>query len=285
VILFDRRASAVLSNVLRTRADPRPFLMPANACPILPQTFAEVGQPLELVDIAEPWLEIDATACSELLRANPTGYAGLLFIHPYGSERDATTFFGELKSIQPDLFIIDDKCLCRPDLDGDLLSPLADLTLFSTGHTKYADVDGGGFAHTIAADCKGNAPKGDYRRRVTEATRTADEQKELLNAIYTRLLPADVQLREELQRWRFNIRVPDAERLLETIFASGLFASRHYASLGDFAVAARLHTGIVNLFNDRYFDVDRARRVSELVLRHLETTASQAHPRRRPPEG
>lgn len=284
MILFDRRAALILAGILRARSDPRPFLMPANACPILPETFDSAGQPYELVDIAEPWLEIDGDLCSARLRARPDGYAGLLFIHPYGSERDATPLFTTLRSLQPDLVIVDDKCLCRPDCDGDALSPAADVTLFSTGHAKYTDLDGGGFAHAAGLmPIEESWPS--YRRRVLDATRAADEQKETLNAIYTRLLPAEIQLPPELQRWRFNIRVPDAGRLLETIFAQGLFASRHYAPLADAPVAARLHSDVVNLFNDRWFDADRARRVSELVLRHLDAIASPGRQSRTPPAG
>ena len=79
----------------------------------------------------------------------------------------------------------------------------------------------------------------------------------------------------ELQSWRFNIRVPAADRLVERLFAEGLFASRHYASLGRsfgegrFPVAERLHSEVVNLFNDQYFDEERAGAAVEVVLRHL----------------
>jgi hypothetical protein len=273
MIAFGRRAAAVLHDILRARGDARPFLMPANACPILFQTFAEAKQPVELVDISEPWLEIDADACAERLRAVPNGFAGLLFIHPYGSERDATTLFAALKRLQPKLFVIDDKCLCRPDLGEASLSPLADVTLFSTGHAKYADLDHGGFAHIGNEIASGTEPPSiDYRRRVIAATAAADEQKEALNAIYARMLPSEIQLPPELQRWRFNIRVPQPDRLMESIFAAGLFASRHYPALGAFPIAERLHAKIVNLFNDRYFDEARARHVCELVLYHLHTT-------------
>jgi hypothetical protein len=276
MILFERRAAHVLYNLLRARADARPFLLPANACAILPETFAAARQPIDLVDIAEPWLEMDAAACAARLRAAHGGYAGLLFIHPYGSERDATPLFAELKAIQPDLFVVDDKCLCRPDCDGASLSPLADVTLFSTGHTKYADLGEGGFAHAAPSVAYARHPPApelpwdEYRRRVAGATRAADAQKDALNAIYERLLPADIRFPAALQRWRFNIHVPEAERLIEDVFASGLFASRHYAPLGDFPVTARVHATIVNLFNDRHFDAERARRISELVLRHVE---------------
>lgn len=286
MIVFARRASAILYNLLRSRHDERPFLLPANVCPIVSAVFHEAAQTFELIDIEEPWLEIDRLACYERLRTRPGGYAGLLFVRPYGTERDPIPFFKALKAIQSDLLVIDDKCLCRPDPGGGSLSPAADVTLFSTGHAKYTDIEGGGFAHVSDAityrNSLGESVPGwldlddpdtswnDYRRRAIAATRAADEQKQMLNAIYSEMLPPEIQLSPDLQQWRFNIRVPAAEELLASTFAAELFASRHYAPLGDtFPIAQRLHAEIVNLFNDRYFDENRARRMAHLILRHL----------------
>lgn len=285
MIVFERRAAAILYNLLRTRADERPYLLPANVCPIVPDTLAAAGQAFELADITEPWLEIDPTRCAERLRQR--SYAGLIFVHPYGSERDGRPAFAELRAIQPDLFIIDDRCLCRPDTEGTTVSPLADVTLFSTGRVKYADLGGGGFAHIAGPYARFDAPVPEwldlrapdepweaYKRRADEAAVAADRQKAELNAIYTALLPREAQFRPELQQWRFNIRVPDPDRLIASIFEEGLFASRHYPSLGgeSFPVASRIHGQIVNLFNDRHFDDQRARRIVEVVLRHLDVT-------------
>ncbi|HEX8409245.1 MAG TPA: hypothetical protein VF883_10290 [Thermoanaerobaculia bacterium] len=290
MIVYARRASAILYNLLRTRGDARPYLMPANVCPIVPETFAAAGQAFEIVDVAEPWLELDTGACAARLRESAGGYAGVLFVHPYGSTREATPFFEELRALQPDLFLIDDKCLCRPDCDGAALSPLADATLFSTGRAKYADLGGGGFAH-VAAEYREfggtvrewldlhppEVPWDEYRRRTEAESAEADAQKQALNAIYAELLPRAIQLPPELHRWRFNIRVRESERLVAAIFEAGLFASRHYPSLrgAEFPVAHGVQRGIVNLFNDRYFDERRARLAAEIVVRHVDATAAR----------
>jgi hypothetical protein len=287
VIAFERRASVILYNLLRSRQDPRPFLMPVNACRVVPETFIAAAQPFELVDIGEPWLAIDALACVARIRAQSRGYAGLLYIRPYGSERDPGEFFAELKAAQPDILIIDDKCLCRPDCDGASLVPGADVTLFSTGRAKYADIGGGGFAHVaepVAYARAGTTPAGwldcgppdtswnEYRRRTIDAAFAADAHKRALNAIYESALPRRIRVPDDLQRWRFNIRVPTPDRLIESAFACGLFASRHYPpySAGDFPVASRISREIVNLFNDRYFGEEQAGRMAQLVLEHLE---------------
>jgi hypothetical protein len=287
MIVYERRASAILYRVLRGRADRRPFLLPANVCPVVPATFREAGQPFELVDIDLHSLAIDRDETLRRVRAGNRG--GVVFIRPYGSEADPTPFFAELKAAAPDLLVIDDKCLCRPDCDGESISPLADVTLFSSGRAKYADVGGGGFAHLIdagpydrssvdaAAWLELGPPErawDEQRRIVIDAAEAADRQKETLNAIYTRGLPREIQFAPELQRWRFNIRVAAPEKLIESIFAAGLFASRHYPPFeGGYPAAARVHGSIVNLFNDRYFDEARAHRAVDVVLRHLDELA------------
>jgi dTDP-4-amino-4,6-dideoxygalactose transaminase len=282
MIAFARRASAILHGLLRATEDSRPFLLPANVCPIVPQTFAAAGRSFELVDIDERSLAMDAAESVRRIRTN--AFAGLLFVRPYGNERDPTELFAALHAAQPDLLIIDDRCLCRPDCDGLTISPAADVALFSTGYAKFVDLGGGGFAYI--RDGVAYAPSSDgpdwldlrapdvsweeHRRLTIEAASASAAHKEALNAIYARTIPAHVQLPPEFQQWRFNIRVPDSGRLVDAAFAAGLFASRHYAALGDFPVAARLHAEIVNLFNDRHFTEAQAQQMAELVRAHLD---------------
>ncbi|HEX2122632.1 MAG TPA: hypothetical protein VHL59_13415, partial [Thermoanaerobaculia bacterium] len=115
----------------------------------------------------------------------------------------------------------------------------------------------------------------EYRERILHATRSSDAHKRALNAIYARELPPEIQLPSELQNWRFNIRVPRPGELVDALFAAGLFASRHYASLGGvfasgrFAAAERIHAQVVNLFNDRHFDEPRAAKAAAVVRRHV----------------
>lgn len=262
--VFAPRACAILHGLLRE--EERPFLIPANICSVVPETLAQ--RAVELVDIAEPSLEIDPEACLERLAKGPVG--GVLFVRPYGRERDVDSFFQALKELQPDMLLIDDKCLCRPDCEGLGISPWADATLFSTGYAKHVDLGYGGFAHLKEGGPPAEPSWEEHRRRIEEELHRADEHKARLNAIYSALLPAEIQMEPGFQSWRFNLRVPEPDRLVESLFAAGLFASRHYPSLGEgFPAAERLHGEVVNLFNDRYFDGERAERAAGLVLRHL----------------
>ncbi|HEU4889400.1 MAG TPA: hypothetical protein VFV49_16055, partial [Thermoanaerobaculia bacterium] len=161
-----------------------------------------------------------------------------------------------------------------------------------TGHTKYVDLGQGGFAH-VADHISYERQEGtdgwldvrspemswnEHLQLLIEEVQRADAHKETLNAIYAQSLPREIQFHSDFQRWRFNVRVSDPARLIAAIFDARLFASSHYASLGSvyaaetFPVAERLHAGVVNLFNDRYFDEQQARRVTEVILRHLEAT-------------
>jgi len=259
----------------------------------------------------------------ELLSRASENTSGLLYVRTYGVEGSADGFFERVRKLRPQTFIIDDKCLCRPDFRSEA-SLGSDLTLFSTGYSKFADIGGGGIGflnrdpgayrrvqlpfrpehHESLLEEMNDALKKDrkflpndsdwlgdsafegdfakYRAQVEKASLIAREHKDELNAIYSRNLPAHIQMKSEFQNWRFNILVPDKQRLLENIFASGLFASSHYAPLskvfssGTDATAREIHGRTVNLFNDFRFDKDRALAACKIVRDHLESRDKHA---------
>lgn len=315
-LVFEVRACSVLYNLLRSQGDDRPFLLPANVCPVVPLTFRKTRRPFELVDVSGPDLAIDEARCLERIAGDPGSVAGLLFVRTYGALGDAAPFFRAAKELSPDLLVIDDRCLCRPDPEGASRTPGADVTLWSTGYAKHVDVGFGGFAHLrdgvpyrrsegafsslaleeVEQGVKQALARGvpfeeeredwldlarpevswkTYQGGVLAALPEIDEHKRRLNAIYTEALPAEIRLPERFQGWRFNLLVPEPDELVARLFAAGLFASRHYASLGgvlgagSFPEAEALHRRVVNLFNDRSFDEERARRAVEVVLEHL----------------
>jgi hypothetical protein len=93
--------------------------------------------------------------------------------------------------------------------------------------------------------------------------------------VYVSCLPDEIQLPAEYQTWRFNIRVSGRDGLLSDIFAGGLFASAHYASLagimapGTCLNAEELASHVINLFNDYHFTVEMAERACDLILKTL----------------
>lgn len=118
-------------------------------------------------------------------------------------------------------------------------------------------------------------PFSEYKSLVENMIPATVQLKLNLNRIYAQNLPREIQLRPEQQDWRFNILVPDKEELLDRIFAAGLWASSHYDSLdgvfsdGQSGHAEALSASIVNLFNDRSFDEEKARQVARIVNEHL----------------
>ncbi|MCR2026825.1 hypothetical protein [Anaerotruncus colihominis] len=113
-----------------------------------------------------------------------------------------------------------------------------------------------------------------YMRTVLQATEQMKAHKEKLNAIYSEWIPKEVQLPHGFHTWRFQIRTDQSERICAEIFREGLFASRHYQSLGngvfsakDFPKASEEHNQIVNLFNDCHYTEEMATRTAKIIAR------------------
>jgi hypothetical protein len=279
MIAYARRASAILFTILRSRGDLRPFLLPANVCPIVAITFQEAGVPFRCVDISETNLEIDASECLRLLGRYPGHFGGVLFVRPYGHIRDIEPFIKRVKKAAPDAVVIDDRCLCPPEIDRPP-DTVADAVLFSTGGGKQVDAGGGGFAflrdglpyesqHGACEESAASAvedlyraavvnrlpfpgaPRGwldlrepapaweVYREMVTAARRRAERHKRALNHLYESEVPPEAQLSPGFQGWRFNVRVREPDVLVARLMAQGLFAGRHYPTLAPAFDAGR----------------------------------------------
>jgi dTDP-4-amino-4,6-dideoxygalactose transaminase len=311
-LILAPRASAILYHLLAGRADFRPWLLPANICPIVPMTFFKARVPFEFVDISAATLHMDLEQAEEKIRKGKFG--GLLYAHTYGDPSTPLAFFSAVKALQPDLLLLDDRCLCVPDLEP--METPADAVLYSTGYAKIAELGFGGYAFARNAlayraarlpfdpahhekmerDYKEAVRKRerfvyrdsawlqidprhsawyDYSRQIEETKKASLIQRQTLNQIYESLLPREIQLSPAYQIWRFNIRVGNQAEILNALFAAGLFASSHYASLagimadGSAPRAEALAGRVVNLFNDKRFDEQKARQTCDVVLRNL----------------
>ena len=262
------RASAILHNLLVTHADSSPWLLPANICPIVPVTFFKARVPFEFVDISPATLHIDLDQVERRIRKG--GFGGLLYAHTYGELSAPLDFFYAIKSLNPNLLILDDRCLCIPDLEPP--HTMSDIVLYSTGYAKIAELGFGGYAflrddleyrsvslpfnpahHAVIEkkykraiqrrekfiyhDCDWlqiDPPFSawyDYSLQIETRKKASLIQRELLNRIYESSLPKEIQLPFSYQTWRFSIRVKNKSQILSAIFDAGLFASSHYASL------------------------------------------------------
>jgi hypothetical protein len=268
---YERRASTILYQLLTAGDERRPWILPANVCPIVPLTFLKARVPFEFVDIDETSLCLDLERTLARLRGAPQGWGGVLFVRTYGVEGSFEPWFREVRRRAPGAILVDDRCLGWPEFDPAARSR-ADVRLYSTGYAKRVDLGGGGHAwlddslayargtgrfrradlERLDAACKAAIaarrrlryvdgdwlvrrapalPWAAYRRRVRAAAARARRHEERLNALYRAGLPAAACLPDRFQRWRFSLRVPDKAALLRALFAARLFASSHYAPL------------------------------------------------------
>ncbi len=145
MLIFRNRASAVLYDFLISINSNKIFFLPCNICPIVPITFLKAGANYEFVDISNETLCIDFNIIMDKLINNPSKYGGILFAHTYGLENSFNNEFKRMKEFNEKLIIIDDKCLCKPNFNNS--SSFADITLYSTGYSKYVDIGFGGFGY------------------------------------------------------------------------------------------------------------------------------------------
>jgi hypothetical protein len=267
-IVQSSRASAILYNILVRRADSRPWLLPANICPIVPIIFLKARVSFEFVDISAATFHIDLKQVENLFKTSK--YGGLLYAHTYGELSTPEDFFATLKSMAHEIVIVDDRCLCIPDLKP--MTTSADVILYSTGYAKIVDLNFGGYAfiHEDLAYQPSHLPFNsahhdeieklykeavqqrkkflyqdsdwlkidasfpawyDYSLQIEVGRNASLNHRSLLNQIYTSRLPKEIQLPQSFQTWRFNIRVKNKQQILDAIFNANLFASSHYASM------------------------------------------------------
>lgn len=313
--VYENRASAILHNLLLSEPHRTAWLLPANVCPIVPLTFRKARRSFEFVDIEEATLCMNRSEVLKRLRATPDRYGGVLFVRTYGVEGAFDDLFDEIKRCSPATLVIDDRCLCPPRLDepasplsdGLLYSTgyakpvdlgfggfawLADGIAYRRHGLPFRAEDLGRLTTAIKAGIEQEhrfeytdthwldagepvMPLDEYRSSIRTRARESVALKSRINRVYRNGLPKSICLDERFQNWRFQILVPEKDRLLAALFDNGLFASSHYADLtgifsdGVSPEAARLHQRVVNLFNDRYFSEDRAEQTVALVLEHL----------------
>jgi dTDP-4-amino-4,6-dideoxygalactose transaminase len=270
-ILQAPRASAILYGILIADQEKHPWLLPANICPIVPITFLKAGVPFWFVDISAETLHMDLEQAEVSIKERKFG--GLLYAHTYGEAATPNHFFESIKRESPKLLIVDDRCLCIPDLKPEFANQ-ADVQLYSTGYAKIVELNSGGYAfmrddinyqpahlsfnpadhermersykesigrrvrfvHQDSDWLDTESPVSSwsaYQQHIEANLRQSLEHRVSLNQIYAGMLPREIQLPAGFQVWRFNIRVRNKQRILDRIFSAGLFASSHYASLAD----------------------------------------------------
>jgi hypothetical protein len=286
-MIIEHRASAVLYHYLISKGISGEFVLPVNICPVVPVVFNAANIRIKYCDINGSDYCIDYQQVIELVNKEPLKYSGVLFNHTYGFEKSPTGFFDQLKNLNSNILIIDDKCLCTPDL---LTDSLADLTLFSTGYAKYVDLNIGGIGilksreklmsfnkivladKTILRENSFRPEEYKYFQLIGEEHPRMKSHKQIVNNIYSEYLQNVERLGDSWNNWRFNILIQeDSGMLLKEIFKAGFFASKHYKPIcsGFFPNAQKLFNQIINLFNDRYISIEKAEELAKFLYRKI----------------
>ena len=274
-LLTANRATKLLYNFLKVNNITGNVLLPANICPEVVKTLHYAGMTTQFVDLQVETLCIHQDTVLSLAKEASV----LLFVHTYGIEHDFYTFFDQVREQNPDIIIVDDKCLCLPDLE--VKDSAADLVLYSTGERKLVSLGGGAIGYLAdqweydeveveESELLSNElwlldPKQLYMRMDTIIA-----HKEKLNSIYRAMLPEAMQLPDAYQHWRFNILVPNKDQILAALAAEDIPAESPSPAQDEACmVASNLHTLAIQLYNDKRLTQEQAMRACEIICELL----------------
>ena len=308
--IIENRASIIIYNLLLSNSFiGDTFILPSNICPIVPATILKAGKKVAFVDINNQTLLPSYQSILDLL-GNQSNIAGILFSNTLGISHNHEAFYTELKERNPALFLIDDRCLQIPETDAHLTnadvvlystgySKVLDFSKGGFAHVSetvkyqrlpltYSSKDfkelQAQFQQVLKSKSKfhfkdghwfGNPHKEINRETYfTEINSKLDEllaHKFRLNKIYQENISPPFIMGENLNQWRYSVKVNNKEDVLKKIFDAGLFASSHYqpvASIfgdGPETNAKYLHDVTINLFNDFRYDESKALETSKII--------------------
>ena len=241
--------------------------MPTNICPEVVLVFLKAGIRLTFLDLESENLGIEPNEILSVLGKEKVN--GILYNHTYGNEYIPVQFLEKINKELPEIYLIDDRCLCFPDRTYSNI--LFDLVLFSTGPRKQIDLGYGGFGLVKGSVLKRqNLTRSikdfeyvralikelpeiekwkdaaslnwfeakqcdcteDYFNELSRSETIQVLYKKNLKEIYYENIPREFLMDEKYNDWRVQIRVNNKKELLEMIFNAGMFAGDHFRSLG-----------------------------------------------------
>ena len=265
--VYSRRAISVLYNFIKSNNLTGKVIMPSNICESVPATYIKLGINPVFCDVNLIDWQIEKKKALKLMEDKSVVI--LHYNHTYGFICDDDyTFLENVRNLFPRVFIVDDKCLCYPELQLD--TSFADLVLFSTGHTKCVDIGWGGFGYlssrVLYSDhyqnynpldlemfdrhvkyChRNNMPFDDsiifsdwidmdnqydkYFELIESKMAEVISHKENINEIYKRI-PGSFP--SGYNNWRYQLLLNNQKECYNALFKEGLYCSYHYKSLGE----------------------------------------------------
>lgn len=284
MILYEDRAATVLYKVLKALGKKQKFLLPLNVCPIVPDTFIKANIAFTFIDINLKTLCMDESLILNQLK-NDTSITGILFVKTFGINLNTDVLFKQIKSINNDIFIIDDMCPCVQQFNYDINHSYADMALFSSGYSKYIDIGYGGYGFLkdsrfkkVFEDRSDSKEFLEYKKDILHQIPLMQQHKDELNKIYKNNLPKKILLGDDFNTWRFSIMVNNKDIILKKIFEDKtLFASSHYPQIDYNYVdtplvnsnTKKVHDKIINLFNDFRFTKEKAFKVLDIINKNF----------------
>lgn len=267
-MVYNTRACAVLYNVLKSNNIAGTVLIPSNICESVPATYMLLGINPIFCDVSIDDYQLDKSCAIRLIKDKKINILHYNHTYGYDSEEDIA-FLERIKYSFPDVFIIDDKCLCFPEFL--LNDTVADISLYSTGPVKCVDIGWGGYGiikdnliyeennlvfnsndliefdkHVKKCHCNDSPVnkkillsnwleissnyQGNYWDDVKARSRESLNHKLHINEIYCDI-PGSLPI--EYCNWRYQLLLENANECIKAIFEAGLFCSNHYKSLGN----------------------------------------------------
>mgnify|MGYP006417011081 CR=1 FL=1 len=205
MILFEDRASTVLYKVLSV-IENKKFLLPLNICPIVPDTLIKANKEFEFIDISLDTLCMSQNKALKKIQ-DDNSIDGILFVKTFGIEFNIQPFYKKIKEINNNVFIIDDMCLCAPKFDYDIENSYADMSIFSSGYSKYVDIGYGGYGfiedkkfRKNFQDTSKNKYFLEYKKTIIDRMKPIKMHKDELNCIYKVNIPRKYH-------WEMSLRI------------------------------------------------------------------------------
>jgi len=266
--IYASRASVVIYNFINSQQFLKPFILPANICPIVPAVFLKANKKMFFFDIEKDNFQMNKDNLLNVIRKYPKRFSGMLWMNGYGSEECNEDFFDKIKKINDNFYIIDDRCLQKPLIK--LRKSNADLVVFSTGYSKYVDLGSGGYGfiqkelkyrksdlifnendynkiinkfhrsinnkvpikynlnNWLGEETGITSNIKNYNNKIKMKLQASERHKNIINSVYEKNINSSCKVPPEFCQWRYNILVNKKDLLLKNIFKNGLFASSHY---------------------------------------------------------
>lgn len=321
--IIEPRASTVLYNFLINNCKGFTFYLPANVCPVVPLVFLKANVDFNFVDINMKTFTGLFNTIIDKLRDTSKKH-GILYVNSYGNKNDNTELYNLIKSIDESNIIIEDNCLCFPEIERLKPSDNIDLELYSTGISKCIGISiGGGYGliaeHLLYKKSIGIYNEADETQQVLNIRKAKNEKKQLIykdnnwlvfekkkfikysdeqyffdikskipeilshkkriNEIYKRIIPKEIQMKDNFNMWRFNIRVPSKfiqQEIIASLVKEGLYASCHYGSVAYIFnkqtcnIAEKLGNEVINLFNEPKYTEEMAEKTASIIKNIIE---------------